>query len=52
VFSRFAHGDLGSIADGLRAAPPARVADAEPLELEGLPKVPVRCMADYRLGRA
>jgi hypothetical protein len=52
AFSRFAHGDLGSIADRLRAVPPARVADAEPLQLEGLPKVAVRSLADYRQGRA
>jgi transposase len=51
-FSRFAHGDLGSIADGLQAAPPAKVAEAEPLELEGLPKVPVRSLDDYRRRRA
>lgn len=51
AFGRFAHGDLASIADGLRAAPPAVVGDAEPLELEGLPKVAVRSLADYRLRR-
>jgi transposase len=51
-FSRFAHGDLGSIADGLQAAPPTKVAEAEPLELEGLPKVPVRSLDDYRRRRA
>lgn len=48
TFGRFAHGDLASIADGLAATPPARVADAEPLRLEGLPKVKVRSLADYR----
>jgi hypothetical protein len=48
TFGRFAHGDLGSIADGLAAAPPAAVADAEPLSLEGLPKVAVRSLDDYR----
>jgi hypothetical protein len=37
-----------SIADGLAATPPARVAEAEPLRLEGLPKVKVRSLADYR----
>jgi transposase len=52
MFGRFAHGDLGSIADGLTAAPPTAVPDAEPLTLEGLPKVAVRSLADYRLGRA
>ena len=52
TFGRFAHGDLASIADGLRAAPPAVVADAEPLELEGLPKVAVRSLDDYRRTRA
>jgi len=51
TFGRFAHGDLGSIADALRAAPPAVVADAEPLELEGLPKVAVRSLTDYRQQR-
>jgi hypothetical protein len=51
TFSRFAHGDLASIADGLRAAPPTVVADAEPLNLEGLPKVTVRSLDDYRLRR-
>ena len=34
------------------AAPPASVADAEPLTLEGLPKVAVRSLADYRRTRA
>ena len=52
TFSRFAHGDPGSIADGLRAAPPMVVLDAEPLALEGLPKVAVRSIADYRRARA
>jgi transposase len=51
AFGRFAHGDLASIADGLGAAPPQAVADAEPLELEGLPKVAVRSLADYRRAR-
>jgi transposase len=51
TFGRFAHGDLGSIADGLRATPPTVVADAEPLKLEGLPKVAVRSLGDYRIGR-
>ena len=51
TFARFAHGDLASIADGLRAAPPASVADAEPLTLEGLPKVAVRSLDDYRRTR-
>jgi len=51
-FGRFAHGDLVSIADGLRASPPQVVSDADPLRLEGLPKVAVRSLADYRLGRA
>ena len=51
-FGRFAHGDLASIADGLRAAPPSAVADAEPLALEGLPKVAVRSLDDYRRTRA
>lgn len=50
TFGRFAHGDLASIADGLRAAPPQIVAEAEPLRLEGLPKVAVRSLTDYRLG--
>lgn len=48
TFGRFAHGDLASIADGLRAAPPVAVADAEPLTLEGLPKVAVRSLSEYR----
>ncbi|MGH2885224.1 MAG: hypothetical protein ACRDPA_21380, partial [Solirubrobacteraceae bacterium] len=52
TFSRFAHGDLGSIADGLRAAPPTVVLDAEPLSIEGLPKVAVRSLAEYRRARA
>ena len=51
TFSRFGHGDLGSIADGLRAAPPMVVLDAEPLAIEGLPKVAVRSLADYRRTR-
>ena len=51
TFGRFAHGDLASIADGLRAAPPTTVADAEPLRLEGLPKVAVRSLTDYRQQR-
>lgn len=50
-FGRFAHGDLGSIADSLRAVAPAVVPDAEPLRLEGLPKVAVRSLTDYRQGR-
>jgi transposase len=52
AFSRFAHGDLGSIADGLRGVAPASVAEAEPLKLEGLPKVVVRSLSDYRRARA
>jgi hypothetical protein len=52
TFGRFAHGDLGSIADRLRAAPPLSVAEAEPLQLEGLPRVAVRSLADYRQRRA
>jgi hypothetical protein len=52
VFGRFAHGDLGSMADGLGATPPVRVADAEPLKLEGLPKVAVRSLDEYRQRRA
>lgn len=52
AFGRFAHGDLGSIADGLRAAPPAALADAKPLQLEGLPKVAVRSLDQYRQERA
>jgi hypothetical protein len=48
TFGRFAHGDLASIADGLGAAPPTSVAEAAPLRLEGLPKVKVRSLADYR----
>jgi Mu transposase-like protein len=51
AFGRFAHGDLGSIADGLTAAPPTIVVDAEPLTLEGLPKVAVRSLDDYRRTR-
>ena len=51
TFGRFAHGDLASIADGLRAVPPAVVADAAPLRLEGLPKVAVRSLDDYRRTR-
>ena len=50
-FGRFAHGDLASIADGLAAAPPTAVADAAPLVLEGLPKVAVRSLDDYRRTR-
>lgn len=50
-FGRFAHGDLGSIADGLAAAPPSAVLDAQPLTLEGLPKVAVRSLDDYRRTR-
>jgi hypothetical protein len=52
TFGRFAHGDLGSIADGLRAAPPLSVAEAEPLQLQGLPRVAVRSLTDYRQRRA
>ena len=52
TFGRFAHGDLASIADGLRAAPPTVVADAQPLALKGLPKVAVRSLVDYRRARA
>jgi transposase len=52
TFGRFAHGDLASIADRLRAAPPASVLDAEPLTLEGLPKVAVRSLDEYRQRRA
>ena len=37
-----------SIADGLQGVAPASVAEAEPLKLEGLPKVPVRSLSDYR----
>lgn len=48
TFGRFAHGDLASIADGLRAAPPTVVVDAKPLTIKGLPKVAVRSLADYR----
>lgn len=51
TFGRFAHGDLGSIADGLAAAPPSSVVDAAPLTLEGLPKVAVRSLDDYRRSR-
>jgi transposase len=51
AFGRFAHGDLASIADGLTATPPTVVVDAEPLKLEGLPKVAVRSLTDYRLTR-
>ena len=51
TFGRFAHGDLASIADGLTAAPPSSVADAAPLALEGLPKVAVRSLDDYRRTR-
>ena len=51
AFGRFAHGDLASIADRLRATPPASVADAAPLTLEGLPKVAVRSLDDYRRTR-
>ncbi len=50
-FGRFAHGDLGSIADGLTAVAPTAVADAEPLTLQGLPKVAVRSLDDYRRTR-
>jgi transposase len=50
-FERFAFGDLASIADTLGAAPPLSVADAEPLSLEGLPKVAVRSLDDYRQQR-
>jgi transposase len=48
AFSRFANGDLHSIADGLRGVAPASVSEAEPLKLEGLPKVAVRSLTDYR----
>jgi len=52
AFGRFAHGDLASIADTLQATmPPTSVADAEPLTLEGLPKVAVRSLDDYRCAR-
>jgi transposase len=51
LFGRFAHGDLASIADGLQATPPTAVADAAPLQLEGLPKVAVRSLDDYRRTR-
>ena len=52
TFGRFAYGDLASIADGLRAVPPASVLDAEPLSIAGRPKVPVRSLDEYRKGRA
>ena len=52
AFSRFAHGDLCSIVDGLQGVPPASVAEAEPLKLKGLPKVAVRSLSDYRRARA
>jgi hypothetical protein len=52
TFGRFAHGDLASIADRLQAMPPAVVADAEPLSLQGLPKVAVRSLDEYRRLRA
>ena len=52
AFGRFAHGDLASIADTLQATmPPTSVADAQPLTLEGLPKVAVRSLDDYRCAR-
>ena len=51
AFGRFAHGDLASIADALGATPPTVVADAAALRLEGLPKVAVRSLDDYRRTR-
>jgi hypothetical protein len=51
TFGRFGHGDLTSIADRLHSTPPAVVADAAPLQLEGLPKVAVRSLDDYRRTR-
>ncbi len=52
AFSRFANGDLSSIADGLGGVAPAIVSEAQPLQLEGLPKVAVRSLSDYRRARA
>ena len=52
TFSRFGNGDLASIADGLGGMAPASVPEAEPLKLEGLPKVAVRSLSDYRRVRA
>jgi hypothetical protein len=46
--SGVSHGDLGSIADGLTAAPPTVVTDAAPFTLEGLPYVAVRSLDDCR----
>jgi Mu transposase-like protein len=47
-FCRFARGDLEAICDSLGATPPAQAADARPLRLEGLPKIPQRPLDAYR----
>ena len=51
AFGRFAHGDLGLDRRRTAAAPPSSVVDAEPLTLQGLPKVAVRSLDDYRRRR-
>jgi transposase len=50
-FGRFARGDLEAICDSLGATPPAEVAEAGPLRLEGLPDIPSRSIDAYRRDR-
>jgi hypothetical protein len=50
-FGRFGRGDLEAICDALGATPPAQAAEAQPLLLEGLPKVPSRSLDAYRRDR-
>jgi transposase len=47
-FCRFARGDLEAICDALGATPPAQAAEAQPLGLQGLPKIPQRSLDAYR----
>lgn len=51
AFRRFASGDLRSII-AATAHPPAKDHDVQQLPLDGLPKVPVRDIADYRMANA
>jgi len=47
-FCRFARGDLEAICDSLGATPPIQAAEAQPLGLQGLPKIPQRSIDAYR----
>jgi transposase len=50
-FGRFGRGDLETICDALGATPPAHTTEAQPLLLEGLPKIPSRSLDAYRRDR-